>query len=93
MKRTRRVFSPEFKTKVTLEALKERKTIAELAQQFTIAPAQIVTWKKEFLANATAAFGASESSFFDESKERELHELLGQKEIEIAFLKKALKKA
>jgi transposase len=93
MKRTRRVFSPEFKTKVTLEALKERKTIAELAQQYTIAPTQIVAWKKEFLANATAAFGGSDSNSFDESKERELHELLGQKEIEIAFLKKALKKA
>jgi len=45
------------------------------------------------LANATAAFGASDSNLFDESKERGLHELLGQKEIEIAFLKKALKKA
>jgi transposase-like protein len=85
MKRTRRVFRPEFKTKVTKEALKEQKTIAELAKQYTIAPAQIVCWKKEFLANVTAAFGASDSNLFDESKELELHELLGQKEIEIAF--------
>ena len=91
MKRTRRVFTPEFKAKVALEAIKEQQTIGELAQRFTIAPTQIAIWKKEFLSNASAAFSTNLKPSFDESKERELHELLGQKEIEISFLKKALR--
>ncbi len=38
MKRTRRKFSASFKTKVVLEALKERKTMSELAEQFNLHP-------------------------------------------------------
>ncbi len=52
MKRTRRKFSASFKTKVVLEALKERKTLSELAEQFNLHPHQISAWKKEFLNNA-----------------------------------------
>ncbi len=57
MKRTRRKFSGSFKTKVVLEALKERKTLSELAEQFNLHPHQVSAWKKEFLNNAEKAFG------------------------------------
>jgi transposase len=35
---TRRKFTPKFKSKVVLEALKERQTTQELAQKFEISP-------------------------------------------------------
>lgn len=35
---TRRKFTPKFKTKVVLEALKERHSLAELAQKYEIHP-------------------------------------------------------
>ncbi len=38
---TRRKFTSKFKTKLVLEALKERYIIQELAQQFEIIPQQI----------------------------------------------------
>lgn len=41
MKRSRRKFSAEFKTKVVLEALSERLTASELAQKYEIHPNQI----------------------------------------------------
>ena len=38
MKRIKRSFRAEFKAKVAIEALKEQKTISELAQQYELHP-------------------------------------------------------
>lgn len=46
-------FTPAFKAKVAIEAIKENETIAELAKRFEVAPGKIVEWKDEFLANAS----------------------------------------
>lgn len=56
MKKTRRKFTATFKTKVVLEALKERSTIQELASNSELHPTQIIAWKKEFLKKAELAF-------------------------------------
>ena len=56
MKNTRRKHSDSFKTEVVLEALKERKTLAELAQEYQLLPALISSRKAEFLANAHLTF-------------------------------------
>ncbi len=47
MRRKRRNHSPAFKAKVTLEAAKEEKTLAKLAQQYELHVNQISTWKQE----------------------------------------------
>ncbi|MBU3027920.1 transposase [Zobellia galactanivorans] len=46
---TRRKFTSKLKTKVVLEALKERHSLAELAQKSQIPPIQISGWKRDFL--------------------------------------------
>ena len=48
----KRKFSPEFKAKVALEAIKARKTLNELSKEYELTPKQISEWKKEFLAKA-----------------------------------------
>lgn len=90
MKRTRRKFTTAFKTKVVLEALKERSTVQELATKFELHPNQISEWKKEFLANAEKAFeGDSEEKENPVEKERdELYKQIGQMKVEIDWLKK-----
>ena len=55
-KKKRQKHSPEFKAKVVLEALKEQKTLSELAQIYQVHPNQITLWKKEFLENASQVF-------------------------------------
>ena len=55
-KQSRRKFTAEFKSKVVLEALKERSTIEELAKKHEVHPTQINTWKREFLSKATSVF-------------------------------------
>ena len=43
----RRVHAPAFKAKVAIEALKEQKTIAELASMYSVHPTQITKWKRQ----------------------------------------------
>jgi len=52
----KRIFSSSFKFKVALEALKEQKTISELASHFEVHPNQIRTWKNELKANGGELF-------------------------------------
>lgn len=57
-KTTRRKFTPEFKAKVALEALKESSMKGDLSKKYEISPEMISRWKKELMENASAAFGA-----------------------------------
>ena len=90
---TRRKFTSTFKTKVVLEALKERSTLADLAQKYQLQPAQISAWKREFLDGASEVFDKGKKSNKSEAeleKER-LLKTIGQQKVEIDFLKDALR--
>ena len=56
MRRKRRNHSPAFKAKVALAAIKEDRTLAELAKQFDVHPNQIQDWKKQLLQSADDVF-------------------------------------
>lgn len=88
----RRKFTPAFKTKVVLEALKERESLSELARKYELHPQQIGTWKREFLEGAENVFSAGEKSKKTEAEEKEekLLKIIGQQKVELDFLKKAL---
>lgn len=88
----RRKFTAKFKTKVVLEALKERHSARELADRFKLSPQQISTWKREFLENADQVFGGNSKSkkSEEEKKQDELLRTIGQQKVEIDFLKKNL---
>jgi len=92
MKRTRRKFSSSFKTKVVLEALKERLTIQELSTKFEIHPGQISSWKKEFLDNASSAFESETSADKSDDQKQKLYSKIGQLQVENDFLKHVLGK-
>src|SRR5690625_5228726 len=62
MKRKRRHFGSKFKTKVVLEALKERETIQQIASKYELHPNQITNWKKQFLENADKALRDDKSA-------------------------------
>ena len=46
MANIRKKYPPSFKAKVTLEAIREEKTAAELASQYEVHPGQVRKWKK-----------------------------------------------
>ena len=94
MKKTRRKFSTEFKTKVSIEAIKERYTLSELANRFELHPNQISQWKKEFLDNAENAFtnGKPPGKTEEPIDIEKLYVKIGQLEMERDYLKKSLRK-
>jgi len=81
-------YTSKFKTKVVLEALKERMTNQELARKFNIAPQQISTWKRNFLDGAEDVFSKGKTinaKTEQEQKEEELLRTIGQQKVEIDF--------
>ena len=91
MKRKRRNHLPGFKAKVALAAIKNEKTLAELAEQFDVHPNQISEWKKQLLEQADSVFGsAQEHKSSDEARLKELHAKIGELTLENDFLAKAL---
>ncbi len=59
MKTKRKQYSPSFKAKVALEALKDKETLAELSKKFEVHPTMIGKWKQEFLSRAASVFEKS----------------------------------
>jgi len=93
MKRKRRHFGSKFKTKVVLEALKERETIQQIASKYELHPNQITNWKKQFLENADQAFADDKSAAElkkAEAEREELYKQIGRMKVETDWLKKKL---
>lgn len=90
---TRRKFTSAFKTKVVLEALKERTSLANLAQKYELQPAQISAWKREFLDSASEVFEKGKKikkSEVEQERDR-LLKTIGEQKVAIDFLKDALR--
>ena len=88
----RRSSSAEFKAKVTLEALREQSTLAEIAQKYELHQNQISTWKKEALGSMSLVFTDKRRKDEDlkeaQSSIDALHKKVGQLTMERDFLKK-----
>ena len=88
----KKVFTPQQKAAVALEAIKGDKTISQIASIHEVHPTQVQQWKKIVSKNIFSLFsdkrrkeGKSEQQLIDE-----LHRLIGQRDVELAWLKKKL---
>ena len=88
----RRTFTSALKTKLVLEALSEGFTIQELGWKHHLHPTQISNWKLHFLSNANRVFDKPVKDTKTQAQEKKEHFLnvIGQQNMEIDFLKKAL---
>jgi len=91
----RQNYNSDYKTKVAIAALKEQKTLQEIASEYEIAPSQVTRWKEELISGAGSLFErglSNEGKLLKEAEEEKsrLHQKIGQLSIEVDFLKKKL---
>jgi transposase len=90
MSRKRRQYSPEFKAKLAIAALRGDKTAAELASQYEIHPTMLNTWKRELLENASELFdkgkSANKAQADVKAENDELYRQIGKLKVERDFL-------
>ncbi len=89
----RKNYSPEFKAKVALEALKGERTVADLASEFGVHPTMTHSWKRAFLEGASGVFerGGKKRPEIDEEQVKELHAKIGELAVANGFLSRKLK--
>lgn len=92
-RRKRRNHSAEFKAKVALAALREDKTLAELAQQFDVHANQITDWKRQLLDRAGEVFSGAATAPAPPADLTALHAKIGRLTLDNDFLEGALTKA
>ena len=84
--------SAEFKKRIAVEALKENKTVREIASEYEVHPSQVCKWKNDLTEKAISLFEDtsrrknSEKDFL--KKEADLLEKIGRLTVELDWLKK-----
>lgn len=86
----RRKHSPDFKKKIALEAIREQKTINQIAKEFQVHPVQVSEWKKQLLDGCGSVFVSNNRQESREDEIAALERKIGRLCIENDFLKKKL---
>ena len=87
----KRKHSAELKAKVAIEAIKEEKTINEIASQYGIHPQMVRAWKREFLKNASKVFETKDETQRLKKELDKAYRKIGELEVERDFLQDVLK--
>ncbi len=91
MRRKRKQYSPEFKAKVALAAIKNEETVAQLAARYEVHPTVIHTWKRNLLDGAANLFAnGQKKNHQTEAKVDELYRHIGKLKVERDFLSRKL---
>ena len=91
MSKKRKHYTPAFKAKVAIAALKNEETIAELARRFGVHPTMIAAWKRALLNGAPDVFDKGHKSRKQvDNKVDELHRQIGELKVENDFLSRKL---
>ena len=85
----RTLVNPHQKAAIAMAALKEDKTLTELASDFQVHPSQISDWKTALTKGAHTLFEPHSTK--EEQRIAELERMIGQRETEIEWMKKKLR--
>lgn len=93
MKRKRQKHTAAFKAKVALEAIREQRTVAEIARLYKLNPNLVAKWKSEAIERMALVFEpgqAKSDEGLGAERETELLRKVGQLTLENDFLARGL---
>ena len=90
MTTTRKQYSPQFKARVALEAIRGEKTLSQLGSQFKVHPMQIAKWGKAAIDQLPDLFvdGRTRKPNSTETDSDALYQEIGRLKVELDWLKK-----
>jgi putative transposase len=89
----KKTYTADFKAKVLLEILKEKKTLTQLSSEYEVSVAQLSRWKTMALSNLPRLFDAEdkkvqEARLAQQKKEDEPYQEIGRLTTQLEWLKK-----
>jgi putative transposase len=87
----RKSHPPAFKAQVALAAVKNDRTVSQLASQFGIHATLVHSWKRQLLQGVEQLFaggGSSAATKDAQAQEAQLYEQIGRLKMELEWLKK-----
>ena len=88
----RKTYTADFKAKIALEAIRETKTVAQLAAEYGVHPNMVTQWKQAALAALPDAFKREDRTDNEreeqQKKQAELYEQIGRLTTQVVWLKK-----
>ena len=88
-------YSNEQKAEIALAAIKGQDTVSQIGSHYRVHPGQINRWKTKLLQAIPSIFSQDEKREKElaekENKIEELYKIIGQREVELEWLKKKLK--
>lgn len=90
MSTVRKRYSGELKAKIALEAIREQKTVNEIASAYGVHPNQVTQWKKQALEEMPALFSDRrvKNQQAEEELKAKLYQEIGQLKVELDWIKK-----
>jgi transposase-like protein len=90
MTTTRKQYSPKFKARVAIEAIRGEKTLSQLGSHFKVHPMQIAKWRKAALEQLPELFidGRSRKERSEDTDRDALYEEIGRLKMELDWVKK-----
>jgi len=87
-----KTYSPEFKAKVAIEAIKEHLTTEQVCRKYEIRPTQVDNWKNEILHGAYLVFESENQLISDKNEEfvQQLYAQVGDLKVANTWLNKNL---
>lgn len=86
----RRKFTAEFKARVVRAALREDKTLAQLASEYDVHPNQITEWKRQVIESLPDVFSRKKKQ--DEQDNQQLidrlYRQIGELQVDVNWMKK-----
>lgn len=86
---TRKSYTPKFKARVAMDALRGEKTLSQLGSQYKVHPIQIAKWRKQAVELMPELFvdGRRKAGNGD-TESTALYEEIGRLKVELDWLKK-----